>query len=345
MWTCNEEALYDTSPVVDDGPLSTASAGSVVRLQRFVRSSVHGAWTANGQWAYLTESFGANSSFTTAERSGVSDLCVLPDGTLLVLERTLGYSAFIPHFENRIYRIDFSGATDVSAITSLNGASYTRVTKTQLWSGNFSTTYNFEGLCLGPRLVGDALSLLTIADGDGDQDNALYALKLSGLSTRQLSVATPFGVAEPVGGPYRHVVGATLTNSVASPLAQGTTQYVCTGWALTGGDPPASGSGHTMTMTIGNDGSLTWLWATNYWLEAESVGHGTVAPGDGWHRAGTNVTLIATPASGYRFDYWTGDVPPAWIGCATNVLTVSGPLRVTAHFRSQAPRGSLFTFK
>lgn len=134
MWTCNEEALNKAATGVDDGPLSTASAGSVVRLQRFTRSSVHGVWAAAGQWAYLTQSFGADSPLTTAERSGVSDLCVLPDGTLLVLERRLGGSVFIPMFENKIYQVTFSGATDVSGIASLNGASYTRVTKTQLWS-------------------------------------------------------------------------------------------------------------------------------------------------------------------------------------------------------------------
>ena len=258
MWTCNEEAL------VDDGPLSNDSDGTVVRLQRFTRSSVHDIWLADGQWAYLTESYEDDSDFTSAERSGVSDLCVLPDGTLLVLERTLGYSTFIPHFENRIYEINVTGATDVSAITSLNGATYTHVTKIQHWSGSFSTTYNFEGLCLGPRLDGNALSLIMIADGDGDQDNGLYALKLTGLTTRQLTVNTPaYGVADPVGGPYRYEAGTSVTSTITgSPALQNGYRYECTGWTVTS-DTPTSGTDTNIQMTLSNDLVLTWLWATN----------------------------------------------------------------------------------
>lgn len=181
MWTCNEEALYNVETGVDDGPLSTAETGSVVRLQRFSRQGVHGVWVANGQWAYRTEPFGAESAYTTGERSGVSDLCVLPDGTLLVLERRLGGAPF-PIFENRIYQVDFSGATDTSRLRSLNGATYALVQKKKLWSKNFSMTFNFEGIALGPRLDSDALSLILIADGDPPQLPALHALTLRGVN-------------------------------------------------------------------------------------------------------------------------------------------------------------------
>jgi hypothetical protein len=256
MWTCNEEALYDTSPAVDDGSLSTDNNGSVVRLQRFTRNSVRGEWVADGQWAYLTESFEADSSFTSAERSGVSDLCVLPDGTLLVLERKLGAGGATPSFENHIYEVDFTGATDVSAIPSLNGATYTRVTKTLRWSNNFGTSYNFEGLCMGPRLTDGSLSLMMIADGDS-LSKGLYSLKLSGLATRDLTVASAYGTPTPAGGPYRHVSGATVTNTVSeSTVFQGGNFYECTGWSATG-HTPASGSGTTAVITLADDVELT----------------------------------------------------------------------------------------
>ena len=338
MWTCNEEALYNAGAGVNDGPLSTPSAGSVVRLQRLSRSGVNGVWAASGQWAYLTEPFGADSAFTTSERSGVSDLCVLPDGTLLVLERTLGYSAFIPHFENRIYKIDFTGATDVSAIKSLAGATYTRVTKTQLWSGNFGTSYNFEGLCLGPRLDGEATSLLMIADGD-DLSNALYALKLAGLSLRQLTVSMPYGAADPVTGTYRYLYGQTVTNSVATPLTVGTTQTVCTGWVLTGGDAPASGSTPTMTMTIMNDGVLTWQWSgPNYWLDTGVSGNGAVTPGDGWYPEGASVTVTAVPGLRHLFAGWTGHVPAGHENDNPLTVTLSQARQLTANFRERPRR-------
>ena len=79
MWTANEEALKV------DGELATNSVGSVVRLTRFTRESVYDNWTPNGEWAYVTEPIGSVKDEHT--RSGVSGLCALPDGTLLVLER------------------------------------------------------------------------------------------------------------------------------------------------------------------------------------------------------------------------------------------------------------------
>ena len=180
MWSANEEALYDLGTGVDDGPLSTTLTGTIIRLQRFTRTTVGGSWTANGQWAYHTDPISGTPTVPTGlERSGVSDLCVLPNGKLLVLERELGGSGTFPDFRNRIYEVDHAGATDVSAITSLNGAVYTPVSKSMLWGGDFLTD-NFEGLCLGPQLDNGAYSLLMVSDGDGPASESLYSLQLGG---------------------------------------------------------------------------------------------------------------------------------------------------------------------
>lgn len=303
MWTCNEEALYDISPVVDDGPLSTDTNGSLVRLQRFARNSVHDTWSSSGQWAYLCDPYDVDSGFTESERSGVSDLCVLPDGKLLVLERAADVDNAHARFRNRIYEVDFTGATDVSSIASLNGTNYTKVSKTLHWSDYFSDTYNFEGLCIGPRLDNNALSLLMVADGDGDQDNGLYSFKMTGLSTRQLIVNTlSYGIAEPVGGPYRYVTGSTLTNSVTSPVAGDGVYYECTGWTLIG-QTPSSGSGSTMTMAITNDAELTWIWQETpnpsntipYVETFESYDDEFVMPGtNGWSATNFNTAVVTT---------------------------------------------------
>ncbi|MGB7158756.1 MAG: esterase-like activity of phytase family protein [Tepidisphaeraceae bacterium] len=149
LWTANEEAL------TVDGPLSTTGAGSWVRLQRF-----NVAMAPTGQWAYRTDAISADSPFTTAERSGVSDLLALPDGRLLVLERELG-GPVIPDFRNRIYLVDFTGATDSSAIASLSSTSFTGVTKTLLWEGGFAND-NFEGITLGPQLANGDYSVLLV---------------------------------------------------------------------------------------------------------------------------------------------------------------------------------------
>lgn len=76
LWTANEEAL------LPDGPLSTTTAGSWVRIQRF-----GAGLAADGQWAYRTDPISALSSLTTAERSGVVDVLPWTATTLLVLDR------------------------------------------------------------------------------------------------------------------------------------------------------------------------------------------------------------------------------------------------------------------
>lgn len=175
LWTANEEALAQESA------LSTASTGSIIRLQKFDH-----LLNAAGQWAYQTDSFGFDSSLTTLERSGVSDLLALPDGNLLVLERTLGIG-FIPSYRNRIYLVNFTGATDVSGIADLDGAVYTPVTKTLLWEKNMGsvTTRNFEGIALGPALpaIGsNSYSVLLVADNGSGTQQHLYALIVNGVT-------------------------------------------------------------------------------------------------------------------------------------------------------------------
>jgi hypothetical protein len=170
MWTANEEALST------DGPLSTTTNGTIVRLQKF-----DSGLNPIGQWAYLTEPITSYALLTDDECCGVSDLCVLPNGKILLLERELNGEGFMgtPQFTNRIYEIDFAAATDVSTIASLEGATYTAVTKHLLWSADVGWA-NFEGLALGPQLDNDDYSLLLISDGDGEATESLYSLRLSG---------------------------------------------------------------------------------------------------------------------------------------------------------------------
>ncbi len=193
IWTANEEALNGTTTggtSVDDGPEADVTHRTVVRLQKF-NSSLNPA----GQWAYQTEKVQALKG-----NRGVSDLCVLPDGQLLVLEREAYWNGGLwgdtIDYRSAIYLVDFSGATDVSNITSLNGASYTPVSKSLLWSANFDN-YMFEGLCLGPQLNDGSYELLMISDGDtfdpplGSTQNpgeAIYALKISGVVPEPVSI-------------------------------------------------------------------------------------------------------------------------------------------------------------
>ncbi len=174
IWTANEEAL------LNDGPISTFTTGTIVRLQRFVRSE--NGYVANGQWAYETEKIAQDSPWVTNERSGLSDLCVLPNGQLLALERQVtgsGVGYNLPEFRNSIFLVDFTTASDVTTIEALEDATYNSVTKILLWSGIFPLS-NYEGLTLGIELADGSYSLLMISDGDDQPDEDLFALKISG---------------------------------------------------------------------------------------------------------------------------------------------------------------------
>jgi len=166
LWTANEEALSN------DGPQSTTSTGSWVRLQRF-----DGTMSLDGQWAYRTDPISANSPHVSGERSGVSDVLALPTGGLLVLERELGGDP-VPDFRLRLYEVNFTGASDVVGVGDLSLGGFTAVGKTLLWERTFAAT-NFEGLTLGPMLDNGRQSILLVSDngsGTGGQTQSLYAL-------------------------------------------------------------------------------------------------------------------------------------------------------------------------
>lgn len=162
-WTCNEEAL------TVDGPLSTQSNGSLVRLLRY-DGGVPGA-----EYAYRTEP--VHGIVINGSRSGVSDMVTLPGGGVLTMERSLALAS--PLFLTRIFEVGFEGATDVRGVAALQGAVFTPVHKRLVHSGGYT---NLEGLCLGPRLAGGGYALVGVVDdADPVSVNALVAFELHGV--------------------------------------------------------------------------------------------------------------------------------------------------------------------
>lgn len=165
LWTANEEAL------VPDGSLSTTTAGSWVRIQRFDESL-----SAAGQWGYLTDPIVALNPFISAERSGVVDILPWTETELLVLERELG-GAVVPQFRSRLYLVDTTTGSDVSALASIDAGGFTPLGKSLLWERSFGFT-NFEGMTYGPALADGSRSLLLISDDGGGLNQELYALSV-----------------------------------------------------------------------------------------------------------------------------------------------------------------------
>jgi hypothetical protein len=112
-------------------------------------------------------------------------------------------------------------------------------------------------------------------------------------------------------GTYTNDYGTELTASITGVETLGGTQYVSTGWALTGGTDAggnAAGVETNVTLTLTNDVTLTWVWQTQYQLTLLTNGSGSVTPASGtYFDAGSNVTVTATDEPYWSFAAWSGD--------------------------------------
>ncbi len=135
------------------------------------------------------------------------------------------------------------------------------------------------------------------------------------------------GTVNPMGGVY--VAGVTVTLT-AAPDA---------GWSFDGWSGAATG---TITQTQVVMDADKWVTATfslipvtpTYTLTTHVAGNGVVAldPPGGVYTAGTQVTLTATPDSGWYFAGWTGDLNTA---NAVEHLTLDANKVVTATFTQE----------
>jgi uncharacterized repeat protein (TIGR02543 family) len=136
--------------------------------------------------------------------------------------------------------------------------------------------------------------------------------------------ASPLGAGSvsPSGGEYESGVQVTVT---ANPASGYTFDY----WS--GG---ASGTASTITITMDSDKSVTanFKAAIQIYTLSTSVspsGAGSVSPSGGDYESGVQVTLTASPASGYTFDHWSGDASGT---SATVVITMDSDKSITAYF-------------
>ena len=99
--------------------------------------------------------------------NGLVELLALEDGTFLALERS--FSTGFGHSVN-LHLYDVSGATDVSGLDSLVGATFTAGEKTLVADlGGFGPEiHNLEGLTFGPTLGTGNRSLVIVSDDNFD---------------------------------------------------------------------------------------------------------------------------------------------------------------------------------
>lgn len=142
LWTCPEEA------VAGDGPLSSPTNGTLVRLHRYVRASGEDAWRLAETIPYQADAWGG-SDFSHKSCSGVSELCALSDGALLVLEREMSVKSILPSFRLRLYEVRPGAAKRLLLDRDTGFAMY-------------------EGICrVSEADDGSSVRLLLVSDGGG----------------------------------------------------------------------------------------------------------------------------------------------------------------------------------
>ena len=163
LWTINESAMRrDGKPATPQNPHR-----NVLRLMSFNRDDVTAVPVA---YLYRMD---MPTTMKTAETyaMGVSELCALPDGQLLVLER----EAFVPKTkigafcQCKLYVVNPSVETPYPLEKSVEaGAPY--VSKRLLTSWRTTITLfsqnwaNYEGMCLGPKLENGDQVVILVSD-------------------------------------------------------------------------------------------------------------------------------------------------------------------------------------
>ena len=90
------------------------------------------------------------------------------------------------------------------------------------------------------------------------------------LAAQFLTVSSAVGAPSPTGI-TSNAYGTVINAYVPSPVGNGTTQYVATGWV--GNGSLTSGTGTNVSFPLTNTTTLTWLWRTNVWVNLNTLGN------------------------------------------------------------------------
>lgn len=202
-------------------------------------------------------------------------------------------------------------------------------------SGKLTTTWS-KVSGPGPVIFGNAAALATTAsfsvsgeyvlrltadDGQLQKDDEMVVVVSNG--TRVLSVNTVGSgtvSSNPSGGVYKDGTVVTLT---ATPL---------TGFRFTGWSGDLTGTNNSVAITMNSNKNVTATFAAiQRVLTVTTNGSGTVAlnPPGSVYNDGAVVTLTATPAAGFSFTGWSGDLTGSTNPAS---ITMNANKNVTATF-------------
>ena len=161
LWTCLQKPR--------------AKDGAFVRLARYSRKADGAGWAPSGVWA-LPASVDRKLGKAKVQ-SSISDLAVLPDGKLAVLELVKTKVKKNRSARTRVSVIDLAGAEDVSKIDSLAVETVKPVKVTPCFEGETGLAF-YEGIASGPALTDGSSTLLLVSDAEKGGDRKVLALRI-----------------------------------------------------------------------------------------------------------------------------------------------------------------------
>lgn len=161
-------------PLVQDGPEPEfgTDTDSPIRITYIDRNT----GTYGRQFAYELDPVVRNGGITV---NGVVEILEYADDLFLVMERSFASGTSNGGNDIRIYKVDAEEATDISSLSALAGANYTKASKTLLLDlndiraqlstipgGTEPVVDNLEGMTFGPLLANGNQSLVVVSDNN-----------------------------------------------------------------------------------------------------------------------------------------------------------------------------------
>jgi hypothetical protein len=137
------------------------------------------------------------------------------------------------------------------------------------------------------------------------------------------------------GGVVTSTTGTDPAKPSASPYKEGTvvtlTAVPSEGYRFLGWEGDAAGDTSSVVVTMDTVKNITARFIALYALNvsSEPANGGSVSPADGIYDDGSTATITASPASGYRFDGFSGDAAG---DSSTIAVTMDNSKNITAHF-------------
>ncbi len=163
FWTTTETAL--PADGVAAGP-KNPGGGNLLRLQSFKKNLL-----PSRQFLYVMDS-GRTSDFGGTYVFGVPEVCALPDGRVLVLEREANIPAEYIGAEVvcKLYSVKPKGAKPLAKELVAEWRTSLSITSGIAWA-------NYEGMCLGATLPDGRHTLLLVSDSQGGYGKGPFTLK------------------------------------------------------------------------------------------------------------------------------------------------------------------------